>query len=80
VKADPNDNKRNETMYFYADTNMKAHQLVGKWAYQVTFPKGQFLPVKGFWSLMVYNTEHVFSPNAINRFSHMEALVAPSVS
>ena len=44
-------------------------QLVGKWAYQVTFPKEQFLPVKGFWSLMVYNTEHVFSPNAINRFS-----------
>ena len=69
MKADPNDNKRNETMYFYADTDMKAHQLVGKWAYQVTFPKEQFLPVKGFWSLMVYNTEHVFSPNAINRFS-----------
>ena len=53
-------------------TRLKAHQLVGKGAYQVTFPKGQFLPVKGFWSLMVYNTEHAFSPNAINRFSHME--------
>ena len=79
MKADPNDDKRNETMYFYADTDMQ-QQLVGKWAYQVTFPKEQFLRVKGFWSLMVYNTEHVFSPNAINRFSHMEALVAPSVS
>ena len=69
MKADPNDNKRNETMYFYADTDLKAHQLVGKGAYQVTFPKGQFLPVEGFWSPTVYNTEHVFSPNAINCFS-----------
>ena len=29
VKADPYDNKRNETMYFYTDNNSQLRQLVG---------------------------------------------------
>ena len=69
VKADPYDNKRNETMYFYTDNNSNSQQLVGETSYAVTFPKGQLPPVKGFWSLTVYNPEHVFAPNAINRFA-----------
>jgi Protein of unknown function (DUF1214) len=56
-------------MYFYTDTDLKAQQLVGKGAYQITFPKGQLPPVKEFWSLTVYNPEHVFGPNPINRFA-----------
>jgi hypothetical protein len=51
VKADPYDNKRNETMYFYTDNDSQMQQLVGKSSYAVTFPKGQLPPVKGFWSL-----------------------------
>jgi hypothetical protein len=47
VKADPYDNKRNETMYFYTDTDSQLRQLVGKSSYAVTFPKGQLPPVKG---------------------------------
>ena len=35
----------------------------------VTFPKGQLPPVHGFWSLTMYNPEHVFYPNAMNRFA-----------
>ena len=31
--------------------------------------KGQLPPVRGFWSLTVYNPEHLFYPNAMNRFS-----------
>jgi hypothetical protein len=69
VKADPYDNKRNETMYFYTDNDSNSQQLVGESSYAVTFPKGQLPPVKGFWSLTVYNPEHVFAPNAINRFA-----------
>jgi hypothetical protein len=69
VKADPYDNKRNETMYFYTDNDTNSQQLVGGSSYAVTFPKGQLPPVKGFWSLTVYNPEHVFAPNAINRFA-----------
>jgi len=69
VKADPYDNKRNETMYFYADDDTQLGQLDGKSSYMVTFPKGQLPPVHGFWSLTMYNPEHVFYPNAMNRFA-----------
>ena len=69
VKADPYDNKRNEMMYFYTDTDSDLRQLVGKSSYSVTFVKGQLPPVKGFWSLTMYNPEHYFYPNALNRFA-----------
>ena len=31
--------------------------------------KGQTPPVKGFWSLTLYNQEHFFNPNPLNRYS-----------
>jgi hypothetical protein len=34
-----------------------------------TFPKGQLPPVKGFWSLTMYDPEHYFSPNAPRRYA-----------
>jgi len=40
VLADPYDNKRNETMYFYTDNDSELQQLNGKSSYEVTFPKG----------------------------------------
>ena len=42
---------------------------MGKSSYEVTFPKGQLPPAKGFWSLTVYNPEHLFYPNALNRYA-----------
>jgi hypothetical protein len=69
VKADPYDNKRNETMYFYTDNDSQLRQLVGTSSYTVTFPAGQLPPVKGFWSLTMYNPAHFFYPNALNRFA-----------
>jgi hypothetical protein len=69
VKADPYDNKRNETMYFYTDNDTAGKQLDGKSSYTVTFPKGKLPPVKGFWSLTMYNPAHFFAPNALNRFA-----------
>jgi len=69
VKADPYDNKRNETMYFYTDNDTQGKQLDGKSSYTVTFPQGQLPPVKGFWSLTMYNPAHLFAPNALNRFA-----------
>jgi hypothetical protein len=41
----------------------------GKHRYTVTFPAGQLPPVHGFWSLTLYNKEHLFEPNSLNRFS-----------
>ena len=42
---------------------------MGESSYEVTFPKGQLPPVKGFWSLTVYNPEHFFYPNSLKRYA-----------
>ena len=56
-------------MYFYTDNDSQSQQLTGKSSYAVTFPKGQLPPVKGFWSLTMYDPEHLFYPNSINRYA-----------
>src|SRR5271165_3097218 len=56
-------------LYFYTDNDSKSQQLVGIWSYSVTFAKGQLPPVKGFWSLTMYNPAHFFAPNPLNRFA-----------
>jgi hypothetical protein len=38
-------------------------------AYAITFAKGQTPPVKGFWSLTLYNDVHLFNPNSLGRYS-----------
>jgi hypothetical protein len=62
-------NKPNETKYFYADSDASGQRLDGNAHYTVTFAKDQLPPVKGFWSLTLYNSHHFFSPNAQNRYS-----------
>ena len=69
VKADPYDNKRNETMYFYTDNDSQLGQLVGELPYEVTFRKGELPPVKGFWSLTMYDPQHFFYPNELKRYA-----------
>jgi hypothetical protein len=57
-------------MYFYTDNDTQLRQLDGGSSYVVTFPKGQLPPVmKGFWSLTMYNPEHVFYPNQLKRYA-----------
>jgi hypothetical protein len=63
------DNRPNETQYFYTDVDEKGDQLQGSKSYAVTFPASQTPPVKGFWSLTLYNDKHLFHPNSLNRFS-----------
>jgi hypothetical protein len=62
-------NRPQETKYFYNDDDSAGMQLDGKNSYAVTFPKGQEPPVKGFWSLTLYNEYHLCHANALNRFS-----------
>ena len=62
-------NKASETKYFYQDLDQTGARLDGKSRYSVTFAKGQLPPVKGFWSLTLYNQHHFFSPNDIKRYS-----------
>jgi hypothetical protein len=62
-------NKPNETKYFYQDLDADGGRLNGSGKYTVTFTKDQMPPVKGFWSLTLYNEEHFFEPNEIKRYS-----------
>ncbi len=62
-------NKPNETRYFYQDLDADGARLNGNNKYTVTFAKGETPPVKGFWSLTLYNEHHFFSPNDLKRYS-----------
>lgn len=68
-KSNMFDNKPDETQYFYTDNGGDGTQLDGSKNYKVTFAKGKLPPVKGFWSLTLYNNRHLFSPNELNRYS-----------
>lgn len=68
-KSNMFDNRPNETQYYYTDFDSDGKSLEGKNNYSVTFPKGQLPPVKGFWSLTLYNDKHLFYPNDLNRYS-----------
>jgi hypothetical protein len=37
--------------------------------YVMHFPKGQLPPVRGFWSLTMYDAEYFFVPNALDRYT-----------
>jgi len=69
AKSNMYDNAPQETRYIYTDFDSDGKRLNGANAYTVTFPAGQTPPVDGFWSLTLYNKEHLFEPNALNRFS-----------
>lgn len=62
-------NSPNETKYFYQDLDVNGARLNSANRYSVTFAKDQTPPVRGFWSLSIYNAHHFFIKNTINRFS-----------
>jgi hypothetical protein len=62
-------NKPDETKYFYVEYDGSGKLLDGANTNTITFAKGQVPPVKGFWSVTLYNEHHLFEPNALNRFS-----------
>jgi hypothetical protein len=63
------DNAPEETRYIYTDFDSGGKRLNSAHAYTVTFKKGETPPVNGFWSLTLYNAEHLFSPNRLSRYS-----------
>jgi hypothetical protein len=67
AKSNMYDNSPQETKYIYTDDDSAGQQLDGQNNYTVTFAKVP--PVKGFWSLTLYNDEHMFNPNALKRYS-----------
>jgi hypothetical protein len=69
AKSNMYDNRPEETKYIYRDDDSDGHPMTGANVYEVTFAKGQVPPVKGFWSLTLYDAEHFFQPNPLNRYS-----------
>ena len=63
------DNRPDETQYFYTDNSSKGEKLTGKNNYRIVFKAGELPPVKGFWSLTLYNGNHFFYQNAVKRYS-----------
>ena len=62
-------NTPDETTYFYQDLDADGERLDGSRSYSVTFLPNQLPPVRGFWSLTLYNEHHFFHPNELNRYS-----------
>jgi hypothetical protein len=62
-RAGPYDNRHSETTYFWTDNDTQLNQLDGNSLYAVVFPKGQVPPVKGLWSLTMYDPQHFFYAN-----------------
>lgn len=69
AKSNMYDNAPQETRYIYTDFDSSGKRLNGAHVYAVTFPAGQTPPVDGFWSLTLYNKEHLFEPNPLHRYS-----------
>jgi hypothetical protein len=69
AKSNIYDNRPEETKYIYTDNDNQGQQLHGQHTYTITFPKGQTPPVKGFWSLTLYNAEHFYHDNPLKRYS-----------
>jgi hypothetical protein len=69
AKSNMYDNKPDETKYIYTDFDTQGSPLNGKNLYAVTFAKGELPPVKGFWSLTLYDEHHFFHQNTLNRYS-----------
>jgi hypothetical protein len=67
AKSNMFENMPTETKYIYTDDDSQGKQLNGENTYAVTFAK--IPPVKGFWSLTLYNDVHFFNPNPLNRYS-----------
>jgi hypothetical protein len=62
-------NTQNTTKYQYKESDSNGRRFNGNNQYTLTFPKGELPPVIGFWSLTLYDENHFFTPNALNRYS-----------
>jgi hypothetical protein len=69
AKSNMYDNAPEETRYIYTDFDSGGQRLNGAHSYTVTFKEGETPPVNGFWSLTLYNAEHLFSSNPLHRYS-----------
>lgn len=66
----PGWNRPKDAVYPFSQTDADGHDYNGAdHKYVVHFEKGQFPPVKGFWSLTLYDDQHFLSANPLNRYT-----------
>ena len=58
AKSNIYENRPEETKYIYTDLDGAGKPLHGQNLYTITFPSGQLPPVRGFWSLTLYDEHH----------------------
>jgi hypothetical protein len=62
-------NLAKDAVYPATDLDAAGKPLKGSNKYEITFAKGQMPPVKGFWSLTMYNAQLFFVANPLNRYT-----------
>jgi hypothetical protein len=64
-------NREKDAVYPYTNVDSAGEQLSGANRYTLTFAKDQTPPVKGFWSITMYEIDKGwwFVPNALNKFT-----------
>lgn len=62
-------NRPQDAIYPATLVDNKGEKLNGANLYTIHFVKGQLPPVKGFWSLTMYNDQYFFTDNALNRYT-----------
>jgi len=59
-----------DAVYPFTEKDSEGKEYDGsKYKYVMRFEKGQMPPVKGFWSLTMYDKDFFFVPNSINRYN-----------
>ncbi|MGH1350465.1 MAG: DUF1254 domain-containing protein [Methyloligellaceae bacterium] len=61
--------KREDAVYQTARKDTDGNILSGTNQYKIQFPKGKIPPVKGFWSLTIYDKEGFLVANTLSRYS-----------
>jgi hypothetical protein len=64
-------NREEDAVYPYSKVDSTGATLNGANNYTLTFPKGEQPPVKGFWSITMYEIDNGwwFVPNVLNKFT-----------
>jgi hypothetical protein len=58
-----------DAVYPVSEKDADGKDFDGQRKYVLRFAKGQMPPVNGFWSLTMYDADHFFVPNALNRYT-----------
>jgi hypothetical protein len=62
-------NRPEDAIYPTSETAVNGKPYEGANRYVIRFAKGQMPPVKGFWSLTMYDADYFFVANPLNRYT-----------